>query len=112
MAGGVGAAGQVLQTLDAEAAVAAREIVSSAFVDSITRTLRFGIIFAVLSGVAGFILIPNRQRIAQMGQQVGQAATAAPAQAVAAAAAAPERARLLVTAVFATALARAQKTAP
>ena len=112
MAGGVGAAGQVLQTLDAEAAVAAREIVSSAFVDSISRTLRFGIIFAVLSGVAGFILIPNRQRIAQMGQQVGQAAATAPAQAVAAAAAAPERARLLVTAVFATALARAQKTAP
>ena len=116
MAAGVGAAGQVLQTLDAEAAIAAREIVSSAFVDSISQTLRFGIIFAVLSGVAGFLLIPNRQRIAQMGQQVGQtvsqAATAAPAQAVAAAAAAPERARLLVTAVFATALARAQKTAP
>lgn len=118
---GIGAAEQVLPTLGSAGAEAGTAV-QAAFVDAITQTMRFGIIFAVVSGLAGFFLIPSRQRMAQMGAAVAaapaqaaqavRAAAAAPERAVAAAQAAPAETARLVAAAFAVVLARAQKTAP
>ena len=83
IAAGVGAARQVLPTLDPQIIPQAELILRESFVDSITSTMRFGIIFAVIAGVVGWIMVPKRQRQTQMqwtdsrGAQAGAAASPA-----------------------------------
>ena len=66
MVDGIGAALQLLPSLDPGVAAAVSAAVSEAFADSVTNTMRFGIVFAVISGVAAWILVPSRQRTAQV----------------------------------------------
>ena len=66
MAGGIGAAFQLLPTLDPGIQQATHAALTSSFVDAITQTMRFGVIFAVISGVAGWVLVPRRQRTVQV----------------------------------------------
>ena len=66
MAGGIGAAFQLLPTLDQGIQQATHAALTSSFVDAITQTMRFGVIFAVISGVAGWVLVPRRQRTQQV----------------------------------------------
>ena len=66
MAGGIGAAFQLLPTLDPGIQQATHAALTSSFVDAITQTMRFGVIFAVISGVAGWVLVPRRQRTEQV----------------------------------------------
>ena len=66
MAGGIGAAFQLLPTLDQGIQQATHAALTSSFVDAITQTMRFGVIFAVISGVAGWVLVPRRQRTVQV----------------------------------------------
>jgi len=88
LASGIGAAlQQVLPALEPAAAALAHTAVTEAFVDSITNTMRFGIIFAVLSGVVGWVLVPRRQRAAQVTSLTGPTADEAAQEALQAAAA-------------------------
>ena len=93
IATGIGAARQVLPTLDPSIVPQAQLVMREAFVDAITDTMRFGIIFALISGVVGWILVPKRQRQTQMqwqdGKPVEQPATPAPVAAVSANGASP-----------------------
>lgn len=66
IATGIGAAQQVLPTLDQSVIPQAQAVLRVAFIDAITDTMRFGIIFAVIAGVVGWILVPKRQRQEQM----------------------------------------------
>lgn len=66
IATGVGAARQVLPTLDPGVAPVVQATLASSFVDAITDTMRFGIIFAVIAGVAAWVLVPRRARTAQV----------------------------------------------
>ena len=66
IATGVGAARQVLPTLDPGVVPAVQATLASSFVDAITDTMRFGILFAVISGVAALVLVPRRARKAQV----------------------------------------------
>ncbi|MXX81189.1 MAG: MFS transporter [Chloroflexi bacterium] len=81
---GIGAAQQVLPTLDPSLLQETQLVLRESFVDAISNTMRFGIIFALISGVVGWILVPKRQRKEQMqwedGKPVEQpvAAVAAP----------------------------------
>lgn len=87
LATGIGAAQQVLPTLDQSLLQPTQLVLREAFVDAITDTMRFGIIFALISGVVGWILVPKRQRQTQMqwedGKPVEQLSAPAPVGAVA-----------------------------
>ena len=91
MAGGIGAAFQLLPTLDPGIQQATHAALTSSFVDAITQTMRFGVIFAVISGVAGWVLVPRRQRTEQvtslsdprLGGAVAPGTSDAPVEAVA-----------------------------
>ncbi len=72
LATGIGAAQQVLPTLDQELLQPTQLVLRESFVDAITDTMRFGIIFAVISGVVGWILVPKRQRQTQMQWEDGK----------------------------------------
>ena len=62
LASGIGAAQQILPTLDQALLAPTQLVLRESFVNAITDTMRFGIIFAVISGVIGWILVPKRQR--------------------------------------------------
>ena len=73
LATGIGAAQQVLPTLDQSLLMPTQLVLRESFVDAITDTMRFGIIFALISGIVGWILVPKRQRQTQAqwdGRQV------------------------------------------
>ena len=72
LATGIGAAQQILPTLDQSLLQPTQLVLRESFVDAITDTMRFGIIFALISGVVGWILVPKRQRQTQMQWQDGK----------------------------------------
>ncbi len=78
LASGIGAAQQVFPTLDASIVGAVRNELTESFVEAIRRTYLFGISFAVIAGVVGWILVPRRQRQVQATSLGGQEETAAP----------------------------------
>ena len=65
MASGIGAAYHLLPGLDAGIAAEVQATLTDSFVQSIKRTFFFGISFAVVAGVVGWILVPRRQRLEQ-----------------------------------------------
>ena len=71
---GIGPALQAIGGLDPSVAASALSVVSAAFADSVTDTMRLGIAFAVLSGVVGWVLVPRRQRAAQVTSLSGPTA--------------------------------------
>ncbi|MDE2892907.1 MAG: MFS transporter [Chloroflexota bacterium] len=85
LATGIGAAQQVFPTLDQSVLGPAQLVLRESFVEAIRDTMRFGIVFALISGIVGWLLVPKRQRQTQMqwegGQPVeqGSAAAAMPA---------------------------------
>ena len=72
LATGIGAAQQVLPTLDPSLLATTQLVLRESFVDAITNTMRFGIVFALISGIVGWILVPKRQRLTQMQWEGGQ----------------------------------------
>ncbi len=72
LATGIGAAQQVLPTLDPSLLQETQLVLRESFVDAISNTMRFGIIFALISGVVGWILVPKRQRQEQMQWEDGK----------------------------------------
>ena len=72
LATGIGAAQQVLPTLDQAVLGPTQLVLRESFVEAIKDTMRFGIIFALISGVVGWILVPKRQRQTQMQWEGGQ----------------------------------------
>ena len=72
LATGIGAAQQVLPTLDQALLAPTQLVLRESFVDAITDTMRFGIIFALISGIVGWILVPKRQRQTQMQWEDGK----------------------------------------
>ena len=66
LATGIGAAQQVLPTLDQSLLAPTQLVLRESFVDAITDTMRFGIIFALIAGIVGWVLVPKRQRQTQM----------------------------------------------
>ncbi len=62
LASGIGAAQQVLPSLDPSLFEEVRATLTDSFVQAIKRTYYFGISFAVIAGVVGWILVPRRQR--------------------------------------------------
>lgn len=81
LATGIGAAQQVLPTLPPDLLQSTQLVLRESFVDAITDTMRFGIIFALIAGVVGWILVPKRQRLTQM-QWEGAEPTAQPRETV------------------------------
>lgn len=83
LATGVGAARQVLPTLDPSVLAPVDLVLRESFVDAIKDTMRFGVVFALISGIVGWILVPKRQRQTQMqwegGEPVEQPSASAPA---------------------------------
>ncbi len=71
LATGIGAAQQVLPTLDQSLLAPTQLVLRESFVDAITDTMRFGIIFALIAGVVGWMLVPKRQRQVQMQWEDG-----------------------------------------
>jgi hypothetical protein len=55
-----------LPTLDPGVVPAVQATLALSFVDAITDTMRFGILFAVISGLAAVVLVPRRARTAQV----------------------------------------------
>lgn len=108
---GIGAARQVLPTLPPEIIPQAQLVMREAFVDAITDTMRFGIIFALIAGIVAWFLVPKRQRETQM--QWDEEATSAPAAAAVVAlstnGASANGARELASTARAMALQRPQK---
>ncbi len=78
---GIGAAREVLPTLGQELAPQVQLVMRESFVDAITDTMRFGIIFALISGIVGWILVPKRQRQTQMQWEGGTPGGQPPASA-------------------------------
>ncbi len=78
LATGIGAAQQVLPTLDQALLAPTQLVLRESFVDAITDTMRFGIIFAVISGVVGWLLVPKRQRQTQVQWDNSRGSTSAP----------------------------------
>ena len=74
LATGIGAAQQVLPTLDQALLQPAQLVLRESFVDAITDTMRFGIVFALISGIVAWILVPSRQRKEQATWEVEQPA--------------------------------------
>ncbi|MDE2746299.1 MAG: MFS transporter [Chloroflexota bacterium] len=72
LATGIGAAQQVLPTLDQSLLMPTQLVLRESFVDAITDTMRFGIVFALISGIVGWILVPKRQRQTQAQWEGGQ----------------------------------------
>ena len=72
LATGIGAAQQVLPTLDQSLLMPTQLVLRESFVDAITDTMRFGVIFALISGIVGWILVPKRQRQTQAQWEGGQ----------------------------------------
>ena len=72
LATGIGAAQQVLPTLDQSVLGPAQLVLRESFVEAIRDTMRFGIIFALIAGVVGWILVPKRQRQTQMQWEDGK----------------------------------------
>ena len=66
LATGIGAAQQVLPTIDQSLLAPTQLVLRESFVDAITDTMRFGIIFALIAGIVGWLLVPKRQRQTQM----------------------------------------------
>lgn len=65
MASGIGAAYHLLPGLDPAILGDVQATLTDSFVQSIKRTFLFGISFAVIAGVVGWILVPRRQRLEQ-----------------------------------------------
>lgn len=65
MASGIGAAYHLLPGLDPAVAGEVQATLTDSFVQAIRRTFLFGISFAVVAGVVGWILVPRRQRLVQ-----------------------------------------------
>ena len=86
LATGIGAAQQVLPTLDQSLLQPTQLVLRESFVDAIANTMRFGIIFALISGVVGWILVPRHQRKAQVQWEEEAKLTQAPTPLTAAAA--------------------------
>lgn len=115
IAAGVGSAYQVIAGLETSLIPAVQAAVSESFVDAIQNTYRFGIIFAVCSGIVCWILVPSRQRRQQAATLQGTAGFEAAPPALAASpaagdgppAGAPQR---VLTAARSIALPRPQKT--
>lgn len=82
LASGIGAAAQVLPTLDPSIIGEVQSALTESFVLAIKRTYLFGISFAVIAGVVGWILVPKRQRLEQAtslgGPEGVEAAAATP----------------------------------
>ena len=116
LATGIGAAQQVLPTLDQSLLAPAQLVLREAFVDAIKDTMRFGIIFALISGVVGWILVPKRQRATQMqwedGKPVEQPSGPAGVPASSANGAAANGVREVMPLARSMALQRPQKTGP
>ena len=74
LATGIGAARQVLPTLDPSVLASVDLVLRESFVEAIKDTMRFGIIFALISGIVGWILVPKRQRQTQMQWEDGKPA--------------------------------------
>ncbi len=72
IASGIGAAQQVLPTLDSQIIPQAQLVMRESFVNAITDTMRFGIVFALIAGIVGWILVPKRQRQTQMTWEGGK----------------------------------------
>ena len=72
LATGIGAARQVLPTLDPSVLAPVDLVLRESFVDAIKDTMRFGIIFALIAGIVGWILVPKRQRQTQMQWEDGK----------------------------------------
>ena len=77
LASGIGAAQQVFPTLDPSLIGEVQAALTESFVQAIKRTFLFGISFAVIAGVVGWILVPKRQRLEQ-ATSLGEAASPAP----------------------------------
>ena len=86
LATGIGAAQQVFPTLDQSLLAPTQLVLREAFVNAITDTMRFGIIFALIAGIVGWILVPKRQRQTQMqwidGKPVESQSESAPVAAI------------------------------
>ncbi|MCY3557399.1 MAG: MFS transporter [Chloroflexi bacterium] len=65
MASGIGAAYHLLPGLDPAVLGDVQATLTDSFVQAIRRTFLFGISFAVVAGVVGWILVPRRQRLVQ-----------------------------------------------
>ena len=65
MASGIGAAYHLLPGLDPGVLGEVQATLTDSFVQAIRRTFLFGISFAVVAGVVGWILVPRRQRLVQ-----------------------------------------------
>ncbi len=65
MASGIGAAYHLLPGLDPAVLGEVQATLTDSFVQAIRRTFLFGISFAVVAGVVGWILVPRRQRLVQ-----------------------------------------------
>ena len=65
MASGIGAAYHLLPGLDPNILGDVQATLTDSFVQAIRRTFLFGITFAVVAGVVGWILVPKRQRLVQ-----------------------------------------------
>ena len=65
MASGIGAAYHLLPGLDPGVLGEVQATLTDSFVQAIRRTFLFGISFAVIAGVVGWILVPRRQRLEQ-----------------------------------------------
>ena len=74
LASGIGAAQQVFPTLDPSIIGEVQATLTDSFVQAIKRTFLFGISFAVIAGVVGWILVPKRQRLEQ-ATSLGESAT-------------------------------------
>ena len=77
LASGIGAAQQVFPTLDPSLIGEVQAALTESFVQAIKRTFLFGISFAVIAGVVGWILVPKRQRLEQ-ATSLGDASSPAP----------------------------------
>ena len=72
LATGIGAAQQVLPTIDPALLASTQLVLREAFVDAIADTMRFGIIFAVISGVVGWLLVSKKVRTEQVVWENGR----------------------------------------
>ncbi len=108
MASGIGAAYHLLPGLDPAILGNVQATLTDSFVQSIKRTFFFGISFAVVAGVVGWILVPRRQRLEQ-ATSLGSP-DPSPQPAVSANGASPNGANARVPDVRSMASARPQKS--
>lgn len=108
MASGIGAAYHLLPGLDPAILGDVQATLTDSFVQSIKRTFFFGISFAVIAGVVGWILVPRRQRLEQ-ATSLGSP-DASPQLAISANGVSPNGAEALAPHVRTMASARPQKS--